>query len=407
MVKDIKASENNGASRREFFIKSALAGAGLAMSSLTFGALESKASPSNPNNASSSMADGKRKLGALEVTGLGLGCMNVCFGYGPDIAKQDAIHLFRTAYDKGVRFFDTAEAYGPYVSEEWLGEAVAPFRDKIIIASKFGFEFGTNGRIQGVNSRPEHIRKVAEASLRRLKTDYIDLWYQHRIDPKVPIEDVAGTVRDLIKEGKVKHFGLSEVGGATIRRAHAVQPVAAVQNEYSVWSRDPEHEVIPTCEELGIGLVPWAPLGKGYLTGGVIPSDNFHAEDLRSTLPRFTPQALRHNRPIVELLQQVGERNGATAGQVALAWLLARKPFIVPIPGTRNPIHLAENLRALNLQLSSEDLKAIEQGFAKIDIMGARSSEAVLSQSDIGATLGTSSKGGQGKTPLPAKTKQK
>jgi aryl-alcohol dehydrogenase-like predicted oxidoreductase len=261
--------------------------------------------------------------------------MNVAWGFGPPIDRQDAVRLIRAAYERGVTLFDTAEAYGPFVSEELVGEALASVRDRVVIASKFGFDISPSGELRGLDSRPEHIRQVVEASLRRLRTDRIDLLYQHRVDPKVPIEDVAGTVKQLIQEGKVRHFGLSEAGGATIRRAHAEQPVTALQNEYSVWTRDPEFEVIPTCEEFGIGLVAWGPLGKGYLTGKIPASATFPKTDLRSTMPRFTPEAMAANRPVVELLERVARRKEAKPGQVALAWLLARKPWIVPIPGTK------------------------------------------------------------------------
>lgn len=273
-------------------------------------------------------------------------------------------------------FFDTAEVYGPFLSAELVGEALAPVRDQVVIASKFGFDVGPNGERRGLNSRPEHNKQVTDASLRRLKTDRIDLYYQHRVDPNVPIEDVAGAVKELIQAGKLRHFGLSEAGGATIRRAHAVQPVTAVQNEYPVWTRDPEPEVLPTCEELGIGFVCWSPLGMGYLTGKVTPSTTFHpTADLRAGFPRFTPEAIRANRPVVALLERVGQRRGATSGQVALSWLLARKPWIAPIPGTTKPNHLQENLGALAVQLTGEDVKEIEDGFAAIRIQGARSSE--------------------------------
>ena len=346
----------------------------------------------------------RRRLGSLEVSALGLGCMNVAWGSGPPTDKEDAIELIRVAYDRGLTFFDTAEVYGPFTSEEIVGEALAPVRDQVVIATKFGFDIAPSGQIRGVNSRPEHIRQVAEASLRRLKTDHIDLFYQHRVDPKVPIEDVAGTVKELIQEGKVRHFGLSEAGGATIRRAHAVQPVTAVQNEYSVWTRDPEMEVIPTCEELGIGIVPWGPLGKGYLTGTITPRTTFREGDLRATLPRLTPEARRANWPLVELLQRVGGRKQATPGQIALAWLLARKPWIVPIPGTTKISHMEQNVDAVEIELTAADVKEIEEGFAAVQVQGARTSEAILRQTDIGAKLGTSSAGGHGLSPLPGKS---
>ena len=358
------------------------------------------ASTQNPTAA------GRRLLGGkLEVSALGLGCMNHAWAYGPPSSKEHAIKVIRAAYERGVTFFDTAEVYGPFLGEEMVGEALAPFRKQVVIATKFGFEIdpATKQR-RGLNSRPEYIRRVADACLKRLRTDTIDLFYQHRVDPTVPIEDVAGTVRDLIKEGKVRHFGLSEAGGATIRRAHAVQPVTAVQNEYSFWTRDPEHEVLPTCEELGIGFVPWSPLGMGYLTGKVTPEMPLDPKfDLRATagFPRFTPEARRANRPVVEMLQRVGERVNASPGQVALAWLLARKPWIVPIPGTTRLDHFEENLLAHKVQLSAADMKDLEQGFAGVRVQGARAPAAIAAAHDIGADLGTSSAGGHGLSPLP------
>jgi aryl-alcohol dehydrogenase-like predicted oxidoreductase len=347
----------------------------------------------------------KRKLGnsGLEVTALGLGCMNLNWAYGPATEKPAAIALIRAAYDRGVTFFDTAEAYGPRLNEIVVGEALAPFRDQVVIATKFGFDITEAGEFRGYNSRPEHIRRVAEASLQRLGTDRIDLLYQHRVDPAVPIEEVAGAVKDLIAEGKVLHFGLSEAGGATIRRAHAVQPVAAVQNEYSVWTRDPEHEVLPTCEALGIGFVPWSPLGMGYLTGVITPSTPLDpASDLRSGFPRFTAEAREANRPLVELLERVGARRGATPAQVSLAWLLARKPWIVPIPGTTKLGYLDENLGALGVKLTPADLDEIEDGFSRLGVHGDRTSGQLEEGIDDGALLGTSSEGGHGRSPLPA-----
>jgi len=315
--------------------------------------------------------------------------------------------VIRAAYDKGVTFFDTAEIYGPFTDEEFVGEALAPVRDRVVIATKFGFNIDPNTRqISGLNSRPEHIKQVVEASLKRLRTDRIDLLYQHRVDPNVPIEDVAGAVKELIQDGKVKHFGLSEAGGATIRRAHAMQPVTAVQNEYSVWTRDPEPEVLPTCEELKIGFVPWSPLGMGYLTGILTPTTKFGSGDLRAMFPRFTPEALSANRPIIELLQRVGQRKEARPAQVALAWLLARKPWIVPIPGTTKMNHLEEDLGALKVELTEADVKEIEDGLAKIQVQGARTTEQLLAQIDVGAKLGTSSAGGHGLSPLPRKPTQ-
>jgi len=348
----------------------------------------------------------KRTLGksGLEVSALGFGCMNFAWAYGPPTDRQQAIKVIRAAHEHGVTFFDTAEVYGPFLSEELVGEALAPVRDSVVIATKFGFEvdFVTKER-RGLNSQPDYIKRVAEGCLRRLRTDTIDLLYQHRVDPNVPIEDVAGAVKDLIQEGKVLHFGLSEAGGATIRRAHAVLPVTAVQNEYSVWTRDPEHEVLPTCEELGIGFVPWSPLGMGYLTGKITPSTTFDpVADLRASykFPRFTPEARRVNWPVVELLQRVGQRKDATPGQVALAWLLAKKPWIVPIPGTTKLNHLEENLGALNVLLSAQDVREIEEGFARIQVQGARAPEALLKAHDIGANLGTNSVGGHGLSAL-------
>lgn len=348
----------------------------------------------------------KRKLGksGLEVSAIGLGCMNFAWAYGPSTDRQHAIKMIRAAYERGITLFDTAEVYGPFLSEEMVGEALAPIRDRVVIATKFGFEVDpVRKERRGLNSRPDYIKRVAEGCLKRLKTDTIDLFYQHRVDPNVPIEDVAGAVKDLIAEGKVRHFGLSEAGGATIRRAHAVLPVTAVQNEYSVWTRDPEHEVLPTCEELGIGFVPWSPLGMGYLTGTITPSTTFDpTTDLRAmlTFPRFTPEARRANGSIVELLQRVGRRKEATPGQVALAWLLAKKPWIVPISGTTKLNHLEENLGALNVHLDAEDVKEIDDGFVSIQVQGARAPEALLRVHDIGANVGTSSADGHGLSPL-------
>jgi len=338
----------------------------------------------------------KRTLGKsdLEVSALGLGCMNLNWAYGPATDKAKGIALIRTAFENGVTFFDTAEAYGPRLNEFVVGEALAPYRDQVVIATKFGFDITPDGQFRGLNSRPEHIKQVAEESLKRLNTDRIDLFYQHRVDPNVPIEEVAGAVNDLIREGKVRHFGLSEAGGATIRRAHAVQPVTAVQNEYSVWTRDPEPEVLPVCERLGIGFVPWSPLGMGYLTGAIGPDTAlYQSSDLRAShkFPRFTPEARRANWPVVDLLKRVADRKAATPGQVALAWLLALKPWIVPIPGTTKLHHLEENLDALKLELTTDDLHDIEDGFAKIEVQGARAPEGLLSASDIGAKLGTRS----------------
>src|SRR5437870_10794858 len=317
----------------------------------------------------------KRKLGnsKLEVSALGLGCMGMSYGYGPAADKQEMISLIRTAVERGVTLFDTAEVYGPFTNEELVGEALAPFRGQVVIATKFGFKIGPNGEQTGVDSRPRHIKEVAEASLKRLKTDQIDLFYQHRVDPDVPIEDVAGAVKDLIQEGKVRHFGLSEAGMKTLRRAHAVQPVTALQNEYSLWWRKPEEEVLPTCEELGIGFVPFSPLGRGFLTGKMSENTAFDSTDLRNTLPRFTPEARKTNQVLVDLLGEIAKRKKATSAQIALAWLLAQKPWIVPIPGTTKLKRLEENIGAAAIELTPDDLREIESAASKISVQGARS----------------------------------
>jgi aryl-alcohol dehydrogenase-like predicted oxidoreductase len=316
----------------------------------------------------------KRKLGKsnLEVSALGLGCMGLSFGYGPAIDEQSAISLIRAAFERGVTFFDTAEAYGPYTNEEVVGKAVAPFRDQVVVASKFGFRFGPEGKQIGTDSRPAHVKEVAEASLKRLKTDRIDLFYQHRVDPNVPIEDVAGAVKDLIQQGKVKHFGLSEAGMQTLRRAHVVQPVTALQNEYSLWWRKPEEEVLPTCEELGIGFVPFSPLGKGFLTGKIDETTTFDKSDFRNIVPRFTPEARKANQALVDLVREIAKRKNATPAQIALAWLLAQKPWIVPIPGTTKLHRLEENIGAVATELTRDDLREIESAASKIPIEGAR-----------------------------------
>ncbi|MCM3900950.1 MAG: aldo/keto reductase [Pyrinomonadaceae bacterium] len=316
----------------------------------------------------------KRKLGKsnLEVSALGLGCMGMSFGYGPPADKQEMISLIRTAVERGITFFDTAEVYGPFTNEELVGEALAPFRGQVLIATKFGFKLGPNGEQMGVDSRPEHIKEVAEASLKRLKTDTIDLFYQHRVDPDVPIEDVAGAVKNLIQEGKVKHFGLSEAGVQTIRRAHAVYPVTALQSEYSLWWRKPEVEVLPTLEELGIGFVPFSPLGKGFLTGKIDENTTFDISDFRNIVPRFTPEARQANQALVDLLRSIGERKNATPAQLALAWLLAQKPWIVPIPGTTKLNRLDENIGAVSVELTSDDLREIDSAASKIEVQGAR-----------------------------------
>ncbi|MFK4435411.1 aldo/keto reductase [Paenibacillus sp. RC21] len=315
----------------------------------------------------------KRILGksGLNVSAIGLGCMGMSYGYGPALDKQEMISVIRDAVERGVTFFDTAEVYGPYTNEELVGEALLPVRNQIVIATKFGFNI-QDGKQAGMNSRPEHIKKVAEESLKRLNTDVIDLYYQHRVDPDVPIEEVAGAVQDLIREGKVKHWGLSEAGVKTIRRAHAVQPLTAVQSEYSLWWRRPEEELLPTLEELGIGFVPFSPLGKGYLTGSFDASTSFSKGDFRNTLPRFTPEALEANQALVDLLKEVAEQKNATPAQIALAWLLSQKPWIVPIPGTRKLSRLEENLGAANIELTSEDLMKIDSVASKIILMGDR-----------------------------------
>ncbi|MGB2645148.1 MAG: aldo/keto reductase [Candidatus Acidiferrum sp.] len=325
-----------------------------------------------------------RALGksGLDVSAVGFGCMGLSYGYGPAIEKQQGIAVIQTAVERGVTFFDTAEVYGPFANEELVGEALAPYRDRVVIATKFGFDIAPDGqRRGGLNSKPAHIRQVAEASLKRLKTDVIDLLYQHRVDPDVPIEEVAGTVKDLIQAGKVKHFGLSEAAGNTIRRAHAVQPVAAVQSEYSIWTREPEPEVLPICEELGIGFVPWSPLGQGFLTGKIDASTKFESTDFRAAFPRFTEEARKANMAVVDLLKQIAGRKNATPAQIALAWLLAQKPWIVPIPGTTKIHRLEENNGSASVELTPEDLKEIDTAASKIPIQGERLPESILRMS--------------------------
>jgi len=315
----------------------------------------------------------KRKLGKnnLEVSAIGLGCMGLSFGYGPAVDKQQGISLIRAAVERGVTFFDTAEVYGPFTNEELVGEALAPLRDQVVIATKFGFKI-ENGKQAGLDSRPEHIKQVADASLKRLKTDRIDLLYQHRVDPSVPIEDVAGAVKDLIQQGKVRHFGLSEAGVKTIRRAHAVQSVAALQSEYSLWWREPEAEVLPTLEELGIGFVPFSPLGKGFLTGKISEDTQFDKTDFRNIVPRFTPENRKANQTMVDLIGQFAQQTKATPAQVALAWILAQKPWIVPIPGTTKLHRLEENIGAAAVDLTSDDLRQLESAASKIPVRGER-----------------------------------
>jgi aryl-alcohol dehydrogenase-like predicted oxidoreductase len=317
----------------------------------------------------------KRKLGKsnLEVSAIGLGCMGMSFGYGPAVDKQKGISLIRLAVERGITFFDTAEVYGPFTNEELVGEALAPVREQVVIATKFGFDVDPNTRQQrGLDSRPEHIKQVAEASLKRLKTDAIDLFYQHRVDPNVPIEDVAGAVKDLTQEGKVKHFGLSEPGVQTIRRAHAVQPVTAVQSEYSLWWRQPEEEVLPTLEELGIGFVPFSPLGKGFLTGTINENTAFDSTDFRNIVPRFTPEARKANQALVDLLSEIAAQKQATPAQIAIVWLLAQKPWIVPIPGTTKLHRLEENIGAATIELRPADIREIDDAVSKITVQGAR-----------------------------------
>ncbi|HEY5812475.1 MAG TPA: aldo/keto reductase [Terrimicrobiaceae bacterium] len=355
-------------SRRDFLANTALIGAGLAVAPLSWAA-----SSDQPKEISKMKT---RRLGQLEVSELGFGCMSISANYGPPAPKDQGIKVIRTAYEKGVTFFDTAEVYGPLTNEELVGEALAPFRDKVAIATKFGYDIEAGGH----NSRPEHIKKVVEASLKRLRTDRIDLYYQHRVDQQVPIEDVAGAIKDLIKEGKVLHFGLSEASAKTIRRADAVQPVTAIQSEYSLMERAPEKNgVLATCEELGIGFVPWGPVGMGYLTGKIDAHTKFDPKtDFRSGFERFTPENLTANMPVVDLLRRFAEKKNATPAQIALAWLLAQKPWIVPIPGTRNIDHLEENLGAINVELTPADLREIETAFSKIKVHGGRMSEKYM-----------------------------
>lgn len=319
----------------------------------------------------------KRRLGGLEVSCLGLGCMGLSFGLGPPVERQAGLDLIRAAVDRGVTLFDTAEVYGPYTNEELVGEALAPLRKYLVIATKFGFAIDpATGKMTGTNSRPEHIKEVADASLKRLKTDVIDLFYQHRVDPQVPIEEVAGAVRELIQAGKVRHFGLSEAGAKTIRRAHAVQPVTALQSEYSLWWREPEDEIIPTLEELGIGFVPFSPLGRGYLTGKIDASTTFDASDIRNNLPRFSAENRTANRKLVDLVERVARRRDVTAAQVALAWILAQKPWFVPIPGTTKVSRLDENVAAAQIDLPPEDIRELTEASASIPVQGARYAEA-------------------------------
>jgi aryl-alcohol dehydrogenase-like predicted oxidoreductase len=370
--------------RRDFLGKTAVVGAALTLGQSAWAAQSATADAAQQGN--SALTQGKsqmksRQLGTLNVSELGAGCMSISANYGPPADIKQGIETLRAAFDNGVRFFDTAEVYGPYTNEELVGEALAPFRDQVVIASKFGFAI--DGTI-GLDSRPEHIKKVIEASLKRLKTDRIDLYYQHRVDPNVPIEEVAGAIKELIREGKVLHFGLSEASARTIRRAHAVQPVTAVQSEYSFWTRDPENNgVLGVCEALGIGFVPWAPIGEGYLTGKMDGTTRFDpSTDFRSTFPRFSAQNLAANRPVVELLTRVANKHNATPGQIALAWLLSQKPWIVPIPGTRSLAHLHENTGAINVQLTVEDLQEMDAEFSRLTVHGERMSDMHMQQID-------------------------
>ena len=369
-----KSQDRRALSRRDFLANAALLGAGLAVGPLLGTASSEEINKWNGKGLRTGNNKMKiRKLGKLEVSEMGSGCMSISANYGPPADRNQGIKVIRTAHEKGVTFFDTAEVYGPYTNEELVGEALAPIRDKVVIATKFGFDLEAGG----LNSRPAHIRKVVEGSLKRLKTDRIDLFYQHRVDPKVPIEDVAGAIQDLIKEGKVLHFGLSEASARTIRRAHAVQPISAIQTEYSLMERDPEKNgVLETCGELGIGFVPWGPVGMGFLTGKIDARTKFDPKtDLRSGFDRFSPENLEANRPIVDWLGRFAEKKNATPARIALAWLLARKSWIVPIPGTRNMDHLEENLGAINVQLTPADLREIETAFSKIKVRGGRMSE--------------------------------
>jgi aryl-alcohol dehydrogenase-like predicted oxidoreductase len=361
-------------SRRDFLVNTARIGAGLAVGPLMgASSTEEAKNRSDKGLRKENIQMKTRKLGKLEVSAIGAGCMSISANYGPPADRNQGIKVIRTAYEKGVTFFDTAEVYGPYTNEDLVGEALAPFRDKVVVATKFGFDLVAGG----LSSRPEHIRKVVESSLKRLKTDRIDLYYQHRVDPKVPIEDVAGVIKDLIKEGKVLHFGLSEASAKTIRRAHAVQPVTAVQTEYSLMQRDVERNgVLKTCEELGIGFVPWGPVGQGYLTGKIDAQTEFDPKmDMRSGFPRFSPKNIAANMPIIDFLRRFAEKKNATPAQIALAWLLAQKSWIVPIPGTRSMDHLNENLGAINVHLTPANLREIDTAFTNIKVYGGRMNE--------------------------------
>ncbi|WP_300644694.1 aldo/keto reductase [Desulfovibrio piger] len=375
-------TRENQLARRRFLAGGLAAGAAALLSSSLHGMAHAAAlsSPSATKNRQQPHSLPQRRLGSLQVSAIGLGCLPMVGYYGGTYAKKDMIALIRRAYDSGVTFFDTAEVYGPYTSEEWVGEALAPVRDKVIIATKFGFGV-EEGRPTALNSRPDHIRRAVEGSLRRLRTDHIDLLYQHRVDPKVPMEDVAGTVKDLIREGKVLHFGLSEASAASIRRAHAVQPVSAVQSEYSLLWREPETKIFPTLRELGIGLVPYCPLGRGFLTGAIDENSRFTTGRL-STLPQFTPEALKHNMPLPRLIRSWAERKQCTMSQFAIAWLLAQAPWIAPIPGTTNPAHLDDFLGGAAVSLTPEELEEFEREYGGITLMGHRADAFTESQID-------------------------
>ncbi len=384
---EVNHPDSRDLSRRRFMTRTGLAGLGFLAGMPSRAASEDPAGKWDRNGpterSSAAVAMGRRRLGALEVSRLGAGCMSISANYGPPADRNQGIKVIRSAFERGVTFFDTAEVYGPFTNEDLVGEALAPIRGQVAIATKFGFDLEAGG----LNSRPAHIRKVVEHSLKRLRTDRIDLYYQHRVDPKVPIEDVAGAIKELVREGKVLHFGLSEASAKTIRRAHAIHAVAAVQTEYSVMERDPEKNgVLATCEELGVGFVPWGPVSMGYLTGKLDESTKLDPErDLRAGFTRFSPENLAANRPVIRLLARIGERKNATPAQVALAWLLARKPWIVPIPGTRNPDHLAENLGALKVDLTPADLREMEEALVPIRIHGGRMAESYMRDVDRSA----------------------
>lgn len=395
-------------SRRNFLMKTALGGSGLMMGTSMLANASNDVSK-EINVTQNKMPVGtlkKRKLGKLEVTEFGFGCMNIAWAYGGPTPKDQAIAIIRKAYESGIRFFDTAEVYGPFYSEEIVGEALKPYRNDVVIATKFGFEVDQQTKQRkGLNSKPDYIKANVDRMLKRLQTDHIDLLYQHRVDPNVPIEEVAGAVSDLVKQGKVRFFGLSEAGEATIRRAHKEFAVTAVQNEYSFWTRDPEHEVLPVCEELGIGLVPWSPVGMGYLSGQMAQGFPFRKDDLRVTasFPRFSDENMMRNRPIVNILQKKAHDKNATPAQVALAWLLAKKPFIVPIPGTTNVNHLDENTNVAFVELTQADFDELETAFGKETVYGNRAPQSIAAAHDLGADIGSSSQGTHGKSPLPKK----